>query len=98
MLLNLYIWIILQTTAAYGYGDKTVQEKAVDEMLSKAMINARHTIEELKRNHELLPPQGINVMEHIQMPFRIWPIHTSVEPNVQKLAHAALISIVATKK
>ncbi|KAM3718694.1 Heme peroxidase [Dirofilaria immitis] len=96
MLLWPYIWVLLQVIIHFGYGDKTLQEESIDDMLLKATSDARQVINELEQHHVL--SQGISVMDQIQLPFKIWGLHTRSELNIRKLAHAAFISIIVTKK
>ncbi|MCP9262356.1 hypothetical protein DINM_005627 [Dirofilaria immitis] len=87
MLLWPYIWVLLQVIIHFGYGDKTLQEESIDDMLLKATSDARQVINELEQHHVL--SQGISVMDQIQLPFKIWGLHTRSELNIRKLAHAA---------
>ncbi|VIO94957.1 Uncharacterized protein BM_BM8113 [Brugia malayi] len=97
MSLKLCIWISLQIIIPNGYADKTAEEKTIDKILLNAFNDARQNIDELKQFYdESILTQ--NVMEQIQIPFKIWNLHTTNQLNAQKLSHAALHSIAATKK
>uniref|UniRef100_A0A915Q5U1 Uncharacterized protein n=1 Tax=Setaria digitata TaxID=48799 RepID=A0A915Q5U1_9BILA len=98
MTIGFCIWIVLQVISHSGYGDTAIQQKSINEILSKAMNDARQAIDELQHFHEPILLSSRNIMDDIEIPFKLWGLHTQSETNIQKLSHAALISIVATKK
>ncbi|VDN04293.1 unnamed protein product [Thelazia callipaeda] len=98
MIINLWIAFVVQTVIVLVCTDETSHEKVIDDVVSKIFDDARQAIDELQQHDQLLLQKDINPLEDIEGPLRLWSLHSGSDSDASKLAYAALISILATKK